>query len=98
MRCYTVTDGELKSVSLANGLSVIFFSIASASLTFGLDLATDIALSQELTAAGRALDEMVEPASYIIAGIFFLAGLWTLWWRHNMIKTIKRESLQEDGV
>ena len=28
MKCYTVTDSELQSLSLANGLAILFFSLA----------------------------------------------------------------------
>jgi len=92
MKCYTVTDGELLSLSLANGLAVLFFSLASACATFGVDLVKDIALSPELTSDGMTFDHIIKPTSFILAFVFCLAGVGAVLWRRSMIGVIKRES------
>ena len=92
MNCYTVTEGELKSISLANGLAVFCFSMGSAFLTFGVDVAKDIALSPEVPQAAIFLDSVMKPASFVVSVAFFAGGVWALFWRRGMLRMIRTES------
>lgn len=92
MKCYVVTDSELKSLSLANGLMVVFFSLASALVGFGIDISKDLVLTPDVSAGARAMAEMTRQACFMFAAGFALAGLWAYAWRRSALHLIKKES------
>lgn len=92
MRCLTVSESELKQISLSNWGVTIFASIGSALLTFGLDLFKDTALSPPADASTSKMVDTVEMLCIGGSIVAFLVavGLWM--WRRDMIKTIRQES------
>jgi hypothetical protein len=92
MKCYVVTDSELKSISLANGLMVVFFSLASSCVGFAISIAKDVAMAGELTPGAKMVLSIVQPGAYYAAAIFAVCGVWAYFWRLGAIAMIRRES------
>jgi hypothetical protein len=92
MKCYTITDGELNNLSLANTLFAVSCSLAAACFGFAMDITKDIALAGQLTPAGEVLAHVVRPTAWWGTGIFTAIALLMLRWRHNAIAIIKKES------
>ena len=97
MRCYQIFDTELKSLSLTTAIVTICFSLGSAALTTAINIPRDIALSGQFTEGAKALDSVMKPACYFLAFVFFVAALAALWWRHDLITTIKHQSGDGSG-
>lgn len=100
MKCYVVTDSELNSLSLANGLMVVFFSLASAFAGFGVDISKDLLLTPEATTDAKALADMARTVCFGFAAAFAGAGVWAYTWKRGSLRLIKKESgdLQPDGL
>lgn len=92
MRCYTVTDSELKQLGLANIGIAATFGVGSASFAFGLDVYKDAAMAAAIPESARTMIEVVQPICFYtgIAFWVFSAVLW--FWRRDMLSLIKRES------
>ena len=92
MRCYQIFDTELKSLGLTTAIVTVCFSLGSVCVTTALNISRDIVLSGQVNEGAKALDAAMKPASYFFAFVFFAAGLAALWWRHDLITTIKNQS------
>lgn len=92
MRCLTVSESELKQLSLSNWGVTIFASIGSGLLTFGIDLFKDTALSPPGSGTAADVADTIEKLCMGGSFVCFIVaiGLWL--WRRDMIKTIREES------
>lgn len=92
MRCYSVTESELRQIGLANLGITAFSTIGSACLAFWLDIFKDTVLAESIPEAAQIAISYVEPLLLVFGvGFWIVAGLGVLW-RHKMIELIKKES------
>jgi hypothetical protein len=99
MKFYRVHEPELHNLTMAQGLMVLFFSAGSAFLGFGIDVAKDIAMtSGDLSAEGKVMSQVVQPACFYIATGFYIAGIWASFMRRSSIKRIKQESGESETM
>lgn len=92
MKCYAVTDSELKQIGLANLFGTISFGVGTALLGFGIDIWKDSKLASSLPEEARTLTDVAQPLCLIFGIVFIVAALAIAIWRRDMIKTIKDES------
>ncbi len=92
MRCYSVTESELKQINLANIAITAFSSTGSALLAFWLDIFKDTILSEKVPEVAQTAIGYVQPILLILGIGFWVAAGAALWWRRDMIKLIKQES------
>lgn len=93
MRCYSVTESELKQISLANLGITAFASIGSGLLAFWLDVFKDTLLAEAVPEAAQSAIDYVQPVLLFLGIAFWLLTAGTLFWRRSMISTIKEESV-----
>ena len=92
MRCYSVTESELKQIALANLGITAFTSLGSAMLAFALDVFKDTLLAEQIPKEADLVISYLQPILLFIGiGFWILAGL-TLRWRRSMIDLVKEES------
>lgn len=92
MRCYSVTESELKQIGLANLGITAFASIGSGLLAFYLDIFKDTILAEEVAATAKSAIEYVQPILLFLGVSFWILAIVTLFWRRSMVATIKEES------
>lgn len=96
MRCLTVSESELKQLSLSNWGVTIFAAIGSALFTFGVDLLKDTALAPPADRDDlKAAIEMADTIETLCLGggvVCFAVAAGLLFWRRDMLKTIREES------
>ncbi len=92
MKAYTVTESELKQIGLANIGITGTASIGSAFFVFGLDILKDTVLATEVPKEAAAIVSYVQPISFFIGVAFWLFSAVLMYWRRDMINTIKKES------
>lgn len=92
MRCFSVTDSELRTLGLANVGQSICLSIGSALLAFSLDIFKDTTMAEKVPAAAAHAAEYAQPICLFLGVAFYLAAAAVWWWRRGMIDTIKKES------
>ena len=92
MKCYSVTDSELRTIGLANVGQNIFLSLGSAMLAFSLDIFKDTTLATSVPTAAAEIASYVQPICLFL-GIAFYIAAGSMWvWRKGMIDAIKKES------
>jgi hypothetical protein len=92
MRCYTITESELKQIGLSNIGITGFFSLSSASFAFGLDVFKDTLLAESVPEIAQTIVSYVQPICFFASASFFVFGIITIKWRSDLIALIKRES------
>ncbi len=92
MKCYAVSESELKHIGLANLGQTASFGIGSALIAFGFDIFKDVHLSGALPETTSAVVSGIQMLCFIFGGVFWVvaAALWI--WRRDMLATIKQES------
>ena len=92
MKCYAVTESELKHIGLANLGQTASFGIGSALIAFGLDIFKDTRLAEQVPESAALVVSTVEPLCFIFGIVFWFVSA-TLWvWRRDMLATIREES------
>lgn len=92
MRCYSVTESELKQIGLANLGITAFASLGSAMLAFSLDVFKDTLLAEQIPKEADLVISYLQPILLFVGvGLWIMAGL-TLRWRRSMIELVKEES------
>ncbi|WP_428631171.1 hypothetical protein [Sphingopyxis sp.] len=92
MKCYSVTESELKQIGLANLGATICVGIGSALFAFGVDVFKDSILATEIPKEANILIDSIQPICLYLGAAFYIAAAALLWWRQSMIGTIKSES------
>ena len=92
MKCYTVTESELRQIGLSNLGITGLFSLGAAFFAFGLDVFKDTLLAESVPDAAQAIVSYVQPICFFVSASFFVLGLLTIRWRSGLIKLIKDES------
>lgn len=92
MKAYTVTESELKQIGLANIGITGTASIGSAFFVFGLDIFKDTVLATEIPKEAAAIVSYVQPISFFTGIVFWVFSIVLMYWRWDMINTIKKES------
>lgn len=93
MKCYSVTESELKQIGLANLGITAFASIGSGFLAFWLDIFKDTFLADSVPETAQSAINYVQPILLYVGIAFWLLCGATLYWRRNMIQIIKDESV-----
>lgn len=92
MRCFVVTESELKQIGLASIGITAAFGIGSALFAFGLDIYKDVAMAAEIPASALIVASVVQPLC-LFGGIgFWLLSVALFLWRARMVSLIKKES------
>lgn len=95
MKCYVVSESELKQLGLANIGITAFAAVGSFLLAFGLDIMKDVLITEDIPENARPLVSIIPPVSIVLGLAFYsLAGLAILW-RRSMLNLIKSESGNE---
>lgn len=92
MRTYGVTDSELRSIALTNGLASLFFSFATGLWGYAFSMSTDLVFMDKPTIAAIQWNEAIHPICIRVGIAFAVCGFAMLVWRHFAIELIKRES------
>ncbi len=93
VKAFAVSAHELRSISYWNSLALVFFSLGSGLLTFGLGAWVSVWIQPEpWSAHADVMAKVVFPVSAVIAGVFYLLGLWTLHMRRSELDAIQKES------
>jgi len=94
MKCYTITDSELKQIGLANVLVTAFSAIGSAFFAFGVDVFKDSQFVDAVPARAQILTQYVQPLCFFLGIALWLSAAAVWWWRRDMIALIKKESVE----
>lgn len=94
MKSYNITDVEIDSLGLAQGISAVCFAIGTGFLTTCIDIKKDVMLSAQATPVSIALDFSVMTFGFPVAVVFYLVGIATFLYTNSVVKRIKRESEQ----
>lgn len=92
MKCYAVTDSELKQIGLANLGTTITFGLGSACFAFAFDIFKDAALAGAVPTSANVLVNAIQPLGYVFGALLWIAAAIIWFWRRSMIKLIKEES------
>lgn len=94
MKCYPVTESELKQIGLANLGVTIFVGLGGTCFGFGVDVFKDVQLAQTVPAGAKAFVDIMQPGAIAVGVVcWIIAG--ALWfWRRDMLRLIKDESTQ----
>ncbi len=92
MRCYSVTESELKQIGLANLGITAFSSIGTGMLAFSLDIFKDTVLAGGVPESAKVALSFVQPVLLIGGIAFWVFAIFAIFWRRDMIKIIKHES------
>ena len=92
MKCYTVTDEELGSVSVWNAQTTTFISVGAFILSLGIGFLVDGLFTESLTAVGQLLQMVVGPICVLLSGVFFYLGWQARRTRKNLVDKIKQQS------
>lgn len=92
MKCYAVTESELRYIGLANNAATVCFGIGSAFLALWLDIFREIQFSSEIPEAAQAASQVIQPFLLILWIVFWGVAIMLYFWRRNMILLIKQES------
>lgn len=92
MKVYAVSENELQHVSLLNVLSMAFYSVGSALLSFAGTIWLAAQFDGTESPVSKVLYGYVMPTAAVLALVFYGLGLFTQRNRGAVISTIKRES------
>lgn len=93
MRCYSVTDSELKQIGLANIAITATSSIGTGFLAFALDVFKDTELAEAVPATAQVALGYVQPICIGLGVAFWVTTIALMWWRNSMVTLIKTESV-----
>jgi len=94
MKCYNITDVEIDTLGLAQGLSAFFFSVGTGLLTFCFEVTKDLMLVGGKNVETLALHFSVNHFGFPVAIGFYLLGGATFFFVGSTVRRIKRESEQ----
>jgi hypothetical protein len=92
MRCFLITESELHSLGLVNGLAAGSLSLMSFFIALAIDISKDVAFSGQNSEMARLFTDFVRPACVGAALIFLIGAIALYWWRSNMVAIIKKET------
>lgn len=92
MKCYAVTESELKQIGLANLAVTICFGIGSGLLGLGIDIFKDTTLADSVPPNANVVVNTVQPILFIFGIVFWLAAAALWFWRRDMLSLIRKES------
>ncbi len=90
---YAVSESELDMISLLNSLSVVFFSVGSALLTFALGLLMQAVLQEHTTSESWGIIRIVCPTLAVLASLSFGVATFALLKRGSVVGKMKREAI-----
>ena len=92
MRSLLVHEYELESISWINTMVVVFFSMGSALLTYGIDIIIDAMGKSQSTAVELIMFRYGSPILILLAMVFFGLGVKSIFSRRNMLNRIRGET------
>jgi hypothetical protein len=92
MRCYSITESELRTIGLANVGQNIFLSVGSALVAFSLDIFKDTTMAEHVPTMAAEIASYAQPICLFLGLACYVAAFAVWRWRRGMIDTIKKES------
>jgi hypothetical protein len=92
VKAYPIFESELESLSFLNTMTLVFFSVGSAMVSFAFGIWTNAAFAEKLTAEGVVASNYGAPALLIAAVICYGLGGLSLYSRRQQWLKIKAES------
>jgi membrane protein DedA with SNARE-associated domain len=89
---YAVFETEVASISSLNAQTTVFFSIASALVSFAAGIWANALFSEKLTAAGEVAAYIGAPLLVVIAVVFAGLGYHAFKTRKSQVEDIRRQS------
>ena len=82
MRCYLVTDSELNSLALANGLSTACVSIMAFFIALAIDISREMAFAEKVTDMTKVFSDVIFDQDVSWSHYSFLvAAIAAHWWK-----------------
>src|SRR3954447_26240509 len=72
MKCYAVTESELRTLGIVNTAITALFGLGSACITFGVDVFKDTLLATSIPDSAKMVVQMTEPASLALGIVFWV--------------------------
>lgn len=95
MKAYAIVEGEVRTISMMNGLATVFFSAATMFLGFAIGIWTNAAFYETLNPEGKILAHVVAPVLCGMTVLGVILGFWALRNRGTTWDAIRRESKTE---
>lgn len=92
LKSYNFTDSDLDTIGLANLVSGVSFSLATAIATFSIDFNKDLLLADNVPPTAEALQFTLNWVGLPIALCFFCVGIIAQTKRGGVIKRVKQAS------
>lgn len=92
MKCYSVTESELKQIGLANIAITSMGSIGTGLFAFGLDIYKDTVFATGIPETTEAVISILQPILLIGGAAFWVIAIIAIFWRKSMMTLIKEES------
>lgn len=89
---YAVFETEVEALSSLNTQATIFFSVASAALSFSAGIWTNAAFAAQPTPEATIASHIVAPSFLILAAIFVGLGIHAWLRRASAVAAIRRQS------
>lgn len=98
VRAYPIFETELNSIAFLNTVSIVFFSVGSAFISFAIGIWTNAAFAERLTPEGVVLSKIGGPALCIAAALCYGLAIWALVTRRSEWQKIKDASKSGVGA
>jgi hypothetical protein len=92
VKAFAVFDTEVDVLSSLNAQATVFFSVASAALSFAVSIWANAAFYSELTPAGQIASHIVAPALLVVAVLFVGLGVHAWTRRTSTVNAIRQQS------
>lgn len=94
VKAYLVQESEVRSLSVMNGIGILFFGIGSALLSLAGSIWIAAAMVDPLPQSAAYLPHDIAPLMAALSFLCFLFVAWAAYQGSETWKTIKRESSQ----
>ena len=91
-KSYAILETELDTVSLLNGPSVLFYSVAGALFTFALGMLMQAVLQEYTSPESWGIIIVVCPTLAVLASASLVVAVWAHLKRRSLVDTMKRDS------
>ena len=92
VRAFAVFETEVDALSSLNAQATVFFSVASATLSFAVGIWTNAAFSSNPTPEATIASRMVAPVIALISVIFIFLGVHAWNRRTSVVTSIREQS------
>ena len=92
MKSFAVHENDLEELSLINVFVVVFFSIGSAFLTWGIDIFIGLVGEEAKSPVEQIMYTRALPVLIFLSLVFFCLGIRSIYSRRTRLRKIKEES------